>query len=113
MLNRMVEYSPGRLDGVYGALANVSRRGLVDRLSTSPARVTDLADSFSMSLAGVSKHIRVLEAAGLIRREVRGREHLISLEPAPLADADHWLAGYRRFWADRLDLLDRRLRERG
>ena len=95
---------------MYRALSNRSRRRLVERLALAPARVTDLADSFSISLAGVSKHIRVLEEAGLVQREIQGREHLLSLEPAPLADAAGWLSGYRRFWEERLDLLDRQLR---
>ena len=107
----MVEYRDDDLDGVYGALSNTSRRELVERLAISPARVTDIAGSFAMSLAGVSKHIRVLEDAGLIQRQVQGREHLISFEPGPLLGAAAWIAGYRRFWEDRLDLLDRRLRE--
>jgi DNA-binding transcriptional ArsR family regulator len=107
----MVEYSDDDLDRVYAALSNASRRRLVDQLAVSPARVTDIAGSFAMSLAGVSKHIRVLEDAGLVQRNVVGREHLLTFEPAPLAAAATWLSGYRRFWEDRLDLLDRRLRE--
>jgi DNA-binding transcriptional ArsR family regulator len=109
----MVEYSDNDLNQVYGALSNASRRRLVERLATSPGRVTDLADDYSISLAGVSKHIRVLEDAGLVRRTVQGREHTLSLEPKPLAGAAAWLLGYRRFWEERLDLLDRRLRESG
>jgi DNA-binding transcriptional ArsR family regulator len=107
----VVEYRDDELDRVYAALSNASRRELVHRLAVSPARVTDIAESFAMSLAGVSKHIRVLEDAGLVRRQVQGREHLISLEPVQLAGAANWIAGYKRFWEDRLDLLDRRLRE--
>ncbi|HEV2139809.1 MAG TPA: metalloregulator ArsR/SmtB family transcription factor [Candidatus Dormibacteraeota bacterium] len=107
----MVEYPPRELDHVYGALSNSARRGLLERLAGSPARVTDLADSFPISLAGVSKHIRVLEEAGLVRREVRGREHLLTPNPAPLDGAATWLSDYRRFWEERLDLLDRRIRE--
>ena len=107
----MVEYSPEDLDRVYGALSNSSRRQLVERLALAPARVTDLADSFPISLAGVSKHIRVLEEAGLVLRQVQGREHILSLEPAQLANASAWLSGYRRFWEERLDVLHKRLRE--
>ncbi len=107
----MVEYRAGDLDDVYGALSNAARRQLVERLASSPARVTDLANDFSISLAGVSKHIRVLEEAGLVRRTIQGREHTLSLQPQPLAGAAAWLLDYRRFWEDRLDLLDRRLRE--
>ncbi|MEP6753730.1 MAG: metalloregulator ArsR/SmtB family transcription factor [Candidatus Dormiibacterota bacterium] len=107
----MVEHAHLDLDRAYGALSSSSRRRLVERLASAPARVTDLADSFSISLAGVSKHIRVLEHAGLVRRRIHGREHVLSLEPAPLAYASAWLSGYQRFWEERIDLLDRRLGE--
>jgi hypothetical protein len=66
-----------------------------------------------MSLAAVSKHIRVLESAGLIRRTIRGREHQLVLEPSPLMSAADWLDSYRRFWEERLDLLDAKLRSEG
>jgi DNA-binding transcriptional ArsR family regulator len=99
------------LDAVYGALAHQVRRQLVAEMAPAPARVTDLAAGFPVSLAAVSKHIRVLEAAGLVRREVRGREHFLRLEAAPLAGAAAWLSDYRRFWEERLDLLESRLRE--
>jgi DNA-binding transcriptional ArsR family regulator len=72
-----------------------------------------LASAFSVSLPAVSKHIHVLEAAGLVDRAVRGREHLISLDAEPLAGAAAWLIDYRRFWEQRLDLLERRLRKDG
>ena len=107
----MVEHSREDLDLVYGALANTSRRQLLELLASSAARVTDLADDFSMSLAGVSKHIGVLEDAGLVRRVISGREHTLSLRPEPLAGAASWLFGYRHFWEGRLDLLERRIRE--
>jgi DNA-binding transcriptional ArsR family regulator len=99
------------LDLVYGALAHRARRRLVEQLAPSPARVTELAAGFPVSLAATSKHIQVLEHAGLLHREVRGREHFLSLEPTPLADAAAWLASYRRFWEERLDLLEARLLE--
>jgi DNA-binding transcriptional ArsR family regulator len=108
----MVEYRNGDLNIVYGALSNTSRRQLLERLASSPARVTDLAHDFSISLAGISKHIRVLEDAGLVRRIISGREHMLNLRPEPLAAATTWLLGYRRFWEDRLDLLERRLQEK-
>jgi DNA-binding transcriptional ArsR family regulator len=107
----VVECSGEALDRVYSALSNSSRRELIEQLAKSPARVTDLSERFDMSLAGVSKHIRVLQEAGVVHRNVHGREHVLSLEPAPLAGAAGWLDGYRRFWEDRLDLLDRGLRE--
>ena len=73
--------------------------------------VGELAAPFDMSLAAASKHIKALEHAGLIRREVRGRTHLCRLEPGPLASAHQWLGFYERFWSTRLDILDRLLRE--
>jgi len=73
--------------------------------------VSELAQPFAISLAAASKHIKVLEHAGLIRREVRGRTHLCRLEPGPLATAHEWLGFYERFWTARLDMLDRLLRE--
>ena len=73
--------------------------------------VTQLAEPFAMSLAAASKHIKALENAGLIRREVRGRTHLCRLEPGPLASAHEWLGFYKRFWTGRLDVLERLLRQ--
>lgn len=110
MLNQMVEYRPSRLDGVYAALSHPVRRSLLERLQPSGAKVTELAAPYAMSLAAVSKHIRVLEAAGLVRRTITGREHRLVVEPSPLIDAATWLDSYRRFWNDRLDLLEARLR---
>ena len=76
----MVEYSPD-LDLVYGALSSAPRRELVSRLAAAPSRVTDLAADFAMTFAGVSKHIQVLEHAGLVDRTIRGREHELRLQP--------------------------------
>ena len=73
--------------------------------------MSQLAEPFAISLAAASKHIKALENAGLIRREVRGRTHLCRLDPGPLATAQAWLAFYERFWTDRLDVLERLLRE--
>lgn len=110
MLNQLVEYRTGRLDPVYAAISHPVRRGLLDRLRSGGATVTQLATTYPISLAAVSKHIRVLEQAGLVRRTVRGRVHYLSLEPSPLMSAAGWLEAYRRFWNDRLDLLDAGLR---
>ena len=79
-------------------------------LAEGERTVGQLAKPFAMSLAAASKHIKVLESAGLIRREVRGRTHLCRLEPGPLARAHQWLGFYERFWAGRLDVLERLLR---
>ena len=80
-------------------------------LTSGERTVGQLAEPFSMSLAAASKHIKVLEGAGLIQREVRGRAHLCRLDPGPLESAHEWLSFYERFWTARLDILDRLLRE--
>jgi DNA-binding transcriptional ArsR family regulator len=112
MLNQVVEYSKAKLDAVYGAIAHPVRRRVLNQLRTRGATVTQLAAAHPMSLAAVSKHIRVLENAGLVRRTIVGREHRLTLEPAPLGAAAGWLDTYRAFWEDRLDLLEARLRSR-
>lgn len=94
-----------RLDGVFRALADRTRRALLARLERSPASITELAEPFAMSLPAVSKHVRVLESAGLVTREVDGRVHRCSFDPAPLREADAWLAHYRGFWGETLDAL--------
>jgi DNA-binding transcriptional ArsR family regulator len=94
-----------RLDRIFGALSDQTRRALLRRLARSPSTITDLAAPFDMSLPAVSKHIRVLEHAGLIARDVDGRVHHCALEPAPLAEVDRWLAHYRTFWEENLDAL--------
>ncbi len=93
------------LDGVFRVLADRTRRALLARLERSPAGITELADPFAMSLPAVSKHVRVLETAGLAMREVDGRVHRCSFDPAPLREADEWLAHYRGFWGETLDAL--------
>jgi DNA-binding transcriptional ArsR family regulator len=100
------------LGHVFGALADPTRREILDRLRAGEATVGALAEPLPMSLAAVSKHVRVLERAGLLRREVRGREHVISLEAAPLREAVAFALDYREFWNDRLDALDALLRKR-
>lgn len=102
----MDEYSAGVLDRVFSAVADPTRRSILARLTDSDARVTDLAGAFPISLNSTSKHIRVLEGAGLVRRTVRGREHILSLDAAPLADAAGWIEHYRRFWSEQLASLD-------
>jgi DNA-binding transcriptional ArsR family regulator len=112
MFNRLVDYLDPELDATYSAIAHGVRRELLHQLRPGEAKVTELAAPFNMSLAAVSKHIRVLEEAGLVQRSVRGREHIISLEPSPLLPAAGWLEDYRRFWESRLDTLEARLRQR-
>ena len=108
----MVKYRRRQLDAVYGAISHPVRRNLLERLRPGGATVSELAAHYPMSLVAVSKHIRVLEAAGLVRRTVEGRAHHLGLEPAPLRQAAGWLDAYRRFWEERLDLLDGRIRAR-
>ena len=102
----MVEYSSSSLSNTYAALSDGSRRAILARLLTGPARVTEIAEPFDLSLNAVSKHIRVLERAGLIRREVKGREHHLSIDPRPLAAAANWIEEQRSFWETRVDALE-------
>src|SRR5258708_2703064 len=111
MFNYMVEFRTPRLDAVFHALGDATRRQMLRELALGERTVSQLAEPFAMSLAAASKHIKALENAGLIRREVRGRTHLCRLDPGPLASAHEWLGFYERFWTDRLDVLDRLLRE--
>lgn len=106
MFTPMGEYSPAVLDRVFSAVADPTRRAILARLADSDARVTDVASAFPISLNSTSKHIRILEGAGLIRRTVRGREHILTLEAAPLAGAAEWIDHYRGFWSDQLASLD-------
>ena len=84
---------------------------MLRELAAGERTVGQLAQPFAISLAAASKHIKALEHAGLIRREVRGRTHVCRLDPGPLASAFEWLSFYERFWTERLDLLDQLLRE--
>ena len=97
------------LDQTLTALADPTRRAILQRLSRGEARVTELARPFAMSLNSVSKHIRMLERADLVRRRRAGREHLLSLNPQPLDDAAAWIETQRTFWTARLDALEREL----
>ncbi|KTE10088.1 ArsR/SmtB family transcription factor [Sphingopyxis sp. H115] len=103
----MVEYDSHTLDTIFHALGDTTRRAMLGELASGERSVGELAEPFAMSLAAASKHIKVLEAAGLVRRDIRGRTHMCSLDPAPLMRADQWIGIYRRFWAGRLDLLEK------
>ena len=98
------------LDQTLTALADPTRRAILTRLSRGPARVTELAAPFDISLNSVSKHIRVLERAHLVRRRRQGREHILTLDPAPLDEAAGWIDRQRGFWTERLDALEAALR---
>src|ERR1700749_2336989 len=107
----MVELHAPQMNSVFHALGDATRRTMLRDLARGERTVGELAKPFAMSLAAASKHIRVLEHAGLIRREVRGRTHLCRLNPGPLASAHEWLSYYERFWSNSLDELERLLRE--
>lgn len=95
------------MDNLLGAVSDSTRRAILARLAEGDARVTEVAAAFPISLNSVSKHVRMLERAGLVRRTVRGRDHVLSLDAAPLAEAAEWIAHYKRFWEDRLEALDK------
>lgn len=98
------------LDRAYAALADPTRRSLLETLRNGDARITDLAAPLPMTFAGVSRHVGVLESAGLVRREVRGREHWLSLQPEGLSPARQWMDEQAEFWSTRADALAERLR---
>jgi len=95
-----------RLDRVYGAISDPTRRAMLGILAGGEVNIGMLAQRFPISFNGVSKHVKVLEQAGLVRRSVRGREHWLALRPAPLREASHWLEHYRQFWDARLKALE-------
>jgi DNA-binding transcriptional ArsR family regulator len=107
MVNTMVEDQV--LDRMYTALADPTRRALLVTLRSGAARITDLAEPLPMSFAGVSRHIGMLEAAGLVHREVRGREHWLSVDPDGLQEAERWIREQSAFWSRRADALAARL----
>ena len=109
ILNHMVERNEPRLDAVFHALGDATRRQMLRALARDEQSVGQLAAPHAMSLAAASKHVKALENAGLLRREVRGRTHVLRLDPGPLASAHRWLDFYARFWTDRLDALERLL----
>ncbi|MFY9984701.1 MAG: metalloregulator ArsR/SmtB family transcription factor [Chthoniobacterales bacterium] len=100
-----------RLDAAFAALADPTRRAIVERLSRSEARVTELAEPFPMSLNAVSKHIRVLEASGVVERHRQGRDHILSINTRSLDEVLGWIERMRRYWEERLEAMERVLRE--
>ncbi len=99
------------LDEAFAALSDPTRRAIVSRLARGPARVTDVADRFPISLNAVSKHLKVLERAGLLRRRREGREHYLNLRAEPLREIARWTSRYERFWNEKLDALQAFLEE--
>ncbi|MCF7768787.1 MAG: ArsR/SmtB family transcription factor [Achromobacter pulmonis] len=103
----MVEsLSPPSLDAVFRALADPTRRDMLHCLAGGDRTIGELAAPLRMSFAGASKHVQALERAGLLRRTVKGRSHVCSLNPAPMAEAMQWLRFYEHFWSGRLDALE-------
>ena len=102
----MVEHLTPSLDTVFQALTDATRRAMLRSLADGDRNIGELAAPFEMSLAAASKHVKVLERAGLVRRLVKGRTHICRLEPAPLAAADEWLRFYEQFWNLKLDALE-------
>ncbi len=101
------------LDHVLTAISDPTRRAILDRLTRGPARITDVAEPFDMSLAAVSKHVQMLERAGLVRRARQGREHTLTLDARPLRRVAQWTSRYERFWNQRLDRLEAFFAQKG
>jgi DNA-binding transcriptional ArsR family regulator len=106
----MVQVQSAQLDHVFHALSDPTRRAMLRSLAGGERKIGDLATPFSMSFAAASKHVRVLEAAGLVRRRIEGRAHICRIEPEPLRSADEWLRFYEGFWSRKLDDLEAALR---
>jgi DNA-binding transcriptional ArsR family regulator len=107
----MVNCSQRLLNRTFGALADPTRRRILEHLSHGDLCVTDLARPYSMSLPAVSKHLRILEKAGLVRRRRRGRVHSLKLEAKPMQQAQAWIEDYRKFWEESFDRLDEYLKQ--
>ena len=107
----MVKYESPLLDRTFSALADPTRRSILANLAEGERCVTDLAKPHRMSLPAISKHLRVLEKAGLVRRKRDGRVHRLKLEAKPMQQAQQWIEEYRRFWEESLDRLDTYLKE--
>ncbi len=100
------------LSAVLGAISHPSRRAILQRLAEGPARVTDIAAPFDLSLNAVSKHLKVLEGAGLVDRERQGRDHVIRFRAGPLRLVSRWVHLYEKFWTEGLDRLERHFKEK-
>ncbi|WP_455375635.1 ArsR/SmtB family transcription factor [Kaarinaea lacus] len=102
----MVKYNNELLDATFGALSDPTRRAILARLSRGEAQVSELAEPFGMSLPAVSKHLRVLEKAKLITRQIDGRVHRLRINPKPLQSAQNWIEHYEKFWKQQLSSLE-------
>jgi DNA-binding transcriptional ArsR family regulator len=109
MLNHMVQYKTSRdaVNLVAAAIADPTRRAILERLARGPARISDVAQLFSMSLTGFCKHVRVLERAKLVRRRRQGRENVLALSPEPLREVASWISRYEQFWTERVERLEK------
>lgn len=111
MFNHMVNHHPHHLDLVFGALAHPIRRGILARLARGEATVAELARPFKVSAPAITRHMRILEDAGLLSREKLGREHHCRIEAQRLKEAEAWMEQHRKFWHERLDALEHYLKE--
>jgi DNA-binding transcriptional ArsR family regulator len=109
IFNHMVEYNSKMLDRTFGALADPTRRRILAQLAKGNECVTDLARPHAMSLAAVSKHLIVLERAGLVKRRRNGRVHSLALQARPMKEAQAWIDRYRKFWEANLDQFEKYL----
>jgi DNA-binding transcriptional ArsR family regulator len=107
ILNKMVQYTNANLDASFAALADVTRRGVLEQLGRAEASITELAEKFNMTLTGMKKHVGVLEEAGLVITEKIGRVRTCRVGPHRLQEATAWLEKYRKLWAARFDELDK------
>lgn len=111
IFNHMVKCSPRILNRTFAALADPTRRRILEHLAQGDRCVTELARPYSMSLPAVSKHLRILENAGLVSRRRSGRVHSLKLETKPMQQASQWIEEYRRFWEESFDRLDEYLKQ--
>jgi DNA-binding transcriptional ArsR family regulator len=107
----MVNYSDRRLDLAFGALSHPIRRGILARLSTGEANVAELAKPFKVSAPAITKHMKILEEAGLLSRKKEGRAHRCKLERERMKEAEQWIEAHRKFWNEKLDALEKYLKE--
>ena len=107
----MAKYNQHRLDLVFGALSHPIRRGILAHLSTGDATIAELAKPFKVSAPAITKHMRILEEAGLLSRDRQGREHHCRLEQKRMKEAGAWIEDHRKFWNERIDALERYLKE--
>ncbi len=111
IVNRMVNYTSSSLDTVFSALSDPTRRAILAQLAEGDITVKQLAEPHAMSLPAISKHLKVLEKAGLLKREIDGRVHRCQLEATPLSAAADWITYYKKFWDTRMDSLAQYLEE--